>query len=244
VTVRVRASRLAVALALVLAAVAGFVDVCAYMSFGAYAANMTGNAIAFAIGATGRAGGAVWERAATMAFFVAGGLAGAGLIGDTEATSLRGRRLGALLTVEAALLVAAVLLGPRDRALGVVPIGLGVLAVAAGLQNVSFRRVGGVTVRTTHITGSLTRTTEAVAVLARWLMRHGRGRSARRRWTLLRLVPRQPAARTAALVSGLFAVFVAGGCAGAIALPAWGRSALLAPTLVLLAAALVAHTAG
>jgi hypothetical protein len=46
---------------------------------------------------------------------------------------------------------------------------------------------------------------------------------------------------TAALVGGLCVVFVVGGCAGALALSLWGLLALLAPAMVLLAAAVVAR---
>jgi uncharacterized membrane protein YoaK (UPF0700 family) len=238
VTAVARAGRATAVLALVLSAVAGFVDVSAYLSFGIYAANMTGNAIAFAIGATGRGGASMWQRAATIAFFFAGGLTGAALIGDTESSPPRARPLAGLLAFEATLLVVVVLLAPGKEAVGAVPIGLGLLTLAAGMQNVSLRRLGPVNFRTTHMTGRLTRSAETVMTLGRWLLRHGRNRSARRRWALLRLIPRQRPARTAAFVAGLFLVFVAGGCAGALALSAWGESALVAPAVVLFAAAL------
>jgi uncharacterized membrane protein YoaK (UPF0700 family) len=106
-----------VALAFILAAVAGFVDICAFVSFGVYAANMTGNAISFAIGATGRAGSAECERAVTIAFFFAGALTGAALVGDPEAGSPRALRLGRLLTLEATLLLVVVQTAPARRTL-------------------------------------------------------------------------------------------------------------------------------
>jgi uncharacterized membrane protein YoaK (UPF0700 family) len=240
---RSRLPRATVWLALVLAAVAGFVDVCAYLSFGAYAANMTGNAIALAIGLTHRGSGAVWERAATILFFFGGSLMGAALVGDTESTSLVGRRLGRVLTAEAALLLVVVLLAGTKAHLGAVPVGLALLALATGMQNASLRRAGPISFRTTHMTGRLTRTAEALAALARWLGRHGRNRSPRRRWALLRLAPRQKAARTAALVAGLLAAFLTGACAGALALAAWGEAALVAPAVALIPSAWAARLA-
>jgi uncharacterized membrane protein YoaK (UPF0700 family) len=189
--------------ALLLNWVAGYVDLIGWVVFlGLYTANMTGNVVA--IGRAATQGGAIEAaRRATpvLAFF--GGLFCAALWHAR-------RRLSRLpLALEAMLLL--------GLAFASTPLPIWVAAVPAfamGLQNATLTRAGRLSVRTTHVTGTISRLAESVAQLVR----------THRRRTRLRV----------AFLSGLLAAYLAGAICGTVALAAFGLRALLAPAVALI----------
>ena len=159
----------ALALAVVLAAVAGFVDAHVYLFVvQVFVANQSGNLIGLGM-ATGQED---WHTALStlvaIAAFVAG-VIGATTLLRRDAAAGRPARPHVLLAVEAgALLVLAVGLGILDPRLshGWRLIDVVVIVIAAGamgVQSTSIRSVGKISVTTTYGTGALVRIGEKVA---------------------------------------------------------------------------------
>ena len=133
------------ALAVGLAAVAGFVDALGYLHFGGYFASfMSGNSTRLAIGL-------VADRQAAVA---AGGLIGLfilGVMGGALVGELGGRRRArAVLAVVAGLLAAAAGLARAGSPLAAVP-----MVLAMGAENAVFQRNGDVSIGLTYMTGTL-----------------------------------------------------------------------------------------
>jgi uncharacterized membrane protein YoaK (UPF0700 family) len=160
--------------ALTLATVGGFVDAVGYITLlGVFIAHMSGNSAAmgahFGQGKTA----AALARAAPIPLFVLGVAVGAVLI---EVLARRGVRSTAavLLSIEALLLLAFMLLGDAELSHGVVVAQRGwtfyvvivLAATAMGLQTSALRRLAGQTVRTTFVTGMLTHLGEEAAKFA------------------------------------------------------------------------------
>jgi uncharacterized membrane protein YoaK (UPF0700 family) len=170
--------RPALVVALVLAALTGFVDAVAYDRFlGIFPANQSGNAVFLgtAIGGSGEVSG--WHPAVSMAAFAL-----AIVVGELLRRHWRGPRVGAaILGSELVLLVLVlVIAGPID---GVGFIGgfegyvLIVLTSAAmGMQTTVIRHVAGTAVSTTYVTGAIDHVGAAVS---RVLAREGRIRDER-----------------------------------------------------------------
>jgi uncharacterized membrane protein YoaK (UPF0700 family) len=168
----------ALVVALLLAALTGFVDAVAYDRFlGIFPANQSGNAVFLgtAIGGAGAVPG--WRPAVSMAAFVV-----AIVMGEFLRRRWRGARVGsALLGFELVLVVLVVVIaGPID---GVDLIGgvegyvLIVLTSAAmGMQTTVIRHVAGTAVSTTYVTGAIDHMGAAVS---RVMTREGRIRDER-----------------------------------------------------------------
>ncbi len=216
------------AVAIVLAAVAGFVDLVGWLALAhVYSANMTGNTIHLAQGlAQGRTTEAVCRAWPILCFVL--GLFASEL--SYELMRLRGAPAGASLALglEALLLALVVVtmpLGPGvEVAAGAgaryfVPVGL--LSAAMGLQNASLVRVGASSLYTTHVTGNLTRLAREAA-----------------RWTVARDRAAEPArssGRRALFMAVMWSSYVAGSMLGLVGRDAIGLRALVAPLAVLLA---------
>jgi uncharacterized membrane protein YoaK (UPF0700 family) len=147
----------ALVVALLLAALTGFVDAVAYDRFlGIFPANQSGNAVFLGTAIGGSGGVTGWHPAISMAAFAL-----AIGVGELLRRRWRGARVGAaLLGVELVLLVLVVVIaGPID---GVDLIGgaegyvLIVLTSAAmGMQTTVIRHVAGTAVSTTYVTGAI-----------------------------------------------------------------------------------------
>jgi uncharacterized membrane protein YoaK (UPF0700 family) len=138
-----------IVVALLLAALGGFVDAIAYLSLGGFFASfMSGNTTRLGIGlATGDR-----VEAAT-----AGGLILAFLCGVMISTMLSfrfpmWRKAAVMLTVTMLLALTALLTGLTDRRLPLI-----LLAVAMGAENGVFNREGDVSIGLTYMTGTLVR---------------------------------------------------------------------------------------
>jgi uncharacterized membrane protein YoaK (UPF0700 family) len=222
-------------LAVVLAGVAGFVDVVGYLAlFGIFTAHMSGNSAAFGA-ALGRGLPAeVALRGLPIVFFVVAVAVAGGAIELLTRAGVRSPTAVALSAEVACLvgLIAYQSLGvPDDFRRGSVPFfGLVALAVAAmAIQTATLRRVGGRTVRTTYATGMLTRLGEGIANYAflRLDVRQGRIDAANGR---LRL---RSARNRIGLLAGIWGCYAAGGVLGAALDALWRLSALAVPVAVL-----------
>ena len=182
--------------------VAGYVDLVGWVVFlGLYTANMTGNLVG--IGRAAAHGGAmhvVRTAVPVVAFF-------AGLLCAALWTRAR-RRHWQPLAAEAVLLAAlGVAPGPLPIWAAAVP------AFAMGLQNATLTRAGRLSVRTTHVTGTISRLAESLGQLIRT-------RSVQARLRVL-------------FLSGLLAAYLGGAVCGTILLSALEVRALLIPAAVI-----------
>jgi uncharacterized membrane protein YoaK (UPF0700 family) len=157
----------ALAVAVVLAGVTGFVDAVAFERFlGVFVANQSGNAVFLGMAIGGSAVSTVWRPATAMVGFALGIVVG---------QLVRGRvpraRLGAwLLLCELALFVVVIVVsGPIDR-VHLIGGGEGLVLIvltsaAMGVQTEVIRHVAGTAVATTYQTGAIARMGEAVSRL-------------------------------------------------------------------------------
>lgn len=143
-------------LALALTALAGFVDVVAFLSLGAFFASfMSGNSTRLAIGMGGLPNDA-WLAITLILSFV-GGVIAATLL----ARPLGERRPQAVLFIVAALLALTALIAAPHQ-----PQPVLILACAMGMVNTLFERDGEVAVGITYMTGTLVRFGQN---FARWM---------------------------------------------------------------------------
>jgi uncharacterized membrane protein YoaK (UPF0700 family) len=188
----------------VLAAVAGLVNAIGLLGLQHPISHVTGNASLFA---TSLVRGDYDELRVTgllAAMFLAGAVIGGFVI--QQSTARLGRRYGAALTIESALLFAAAFYLGRGT-----DSGMYLAAVACGLQNALVTTYSGAIVRTTHMTGVTTDIGIAIGHLLR-------GVSVAPRYFLL----------LGALLSG----FVGGGILGAALFVHWHFAALLVPAAI------------
>lgn len=146
-------------LALLLAALAGYVDSLGFLHLGGvFVSFMSGNSTRLAVSlAEGRwqAAGAV---AGVLALFVLGAMLGA-LVAGGEGARSRSR----VLAVEAFLLAGAAVAAGA----GIAPVAIGLMVMAMAVENSVFLRDGEVGVSLTYITGTLVKTGHALAAAMR-----------------------------------------------------------------------------
>lgn len=147
-----------VRLAVILAALAGFVDVLAFLSLGGFFASfMSGNSTRLAIGIGGNGAEAMLAAGLILAFV--GGVMGGTIVGERGGT----RRLSAILALVAALIALCALVTSFTIAqnLGSAPLLL--LAAAMGALNTLFSRDASSSVALTYMTGTLVRLGQGLA---------------------------------------------------------------------------------
>jgi uncharacterized membrane protein YoaK (UPF0700 family) len=133
-----------------LAFVAGFADAFAYLRWHAFAANMTGNTVIFAVSLYRDAGSALVPLMLILVF-VAGSILGRAIVTRfAPAIGLFG---------EAALLIAGAF--TRDY------LSLDAISMAMAVQNASIARFAGVRANTSFITGDYNRIGQAIADIIR-----------------------------------------------------------------------------
>lgn len=212
----------AIPLAGTLCAIAGAVDVIAYLLYDKiFIANMTGNTVLFAASVLTRDW---WEAglriSVVIAFLVGTFVARAGL---RQLTAGRDRRMQfAALAIEFAVLI-ALAPAPHLHALGVGLLML--LAFALAVQNDVFSRIGPMKLNTSFISGDLERLGDAIA---------DTGKSARRKEAGLRI----------AVFISTWIAYAIGALLGAFGAFHFAQKALWIPAgLVVIAAALVPRSA-
>jgi uncharacterized membrane protein YoaK (UPF0700 family) len=203
--------------ALAFAGTAGFINSVALSVFNSPVSHMTGALSYLGIeSAAGHAAIALGTCTIILAFMA--GAAAAGLV--IGAYNLApGRRYGAAICGEGALLFLAMLLLLHGQHTGVL-----LIALACGLQNAATSSYCGLMIRTTHVTGTVT---DLGVMLGHWL-RH-----------------RHIEHRKLALMLGLVLAFGSGVVLGALANGRWGAGCLVVPAAgCLLAGAAVAAFPG
>jgi uncharacterized membrane protein YoaK (UPF0700 family) len=166
VLIRKRGDSVDLGLAVVLAAITGYVDAIGFVClFGVFPANQSGNVVLFGIALGSGHANDAWRPALAMAGFALGVLV-AYRAGKRIAER---HRRWTLLTVETIALAALALVAgdvlhahaPMGGADEVVALALA--SVAMGLQTVALGRVSGVSVSTTYQTGAIVRLSESAA---------------------------------------------------------------------------------
>ncbi|MDB4965793.1 MAG: hypothetical protein JWN44_1482 [Myxococcales bacterium] len=219
------------ALAVVLAAVAGYVDALGWdLLSHVFVANMSGNTIALGRGVAQRDLGEAAARLWPIVTFGLGVFTSEILY---EAARRRGRRSGAgwTLGLEAGALAFALAL-PWPPATSTASVhyylATGLLAVAMGLQNATLIRVGASSVYTTHVTGNLTRLAREAAHSLFWLIDRARGRASGR-------LSSQRSSRRVALMAAMWTAYAFGAALGFAAVEYWHRQSVAAAIVVLTA---------
>jgi uncharacterized membrane protein YoaK (UPF0700 family) len=235
--------------ALSLTAIAGFVDAIGYLMLARiYVANMSGNSIAVGFSSAERKWQAVAHHGWPIAAFSLGLIAG-GIVAEVQRRRGVRRAVGWSLCLEACFLAAftfcaAGMLGWHAHAAPErwFPQWLlaGLAAMAMGIQNVTLRAAGAMTVYTTHVTGALTQLADNLVQYALWvreqLQQRDRALPERLR-SLLRATPPHPAFRKTAFLMGVWSVYVFGASAGAWSLNRFGAVSATIPLTLLTALA-------
>jgi uncharacterized membrane protein YoaK (UPF0700 family) len=221
---------------------AGSIDLIGYLAlYGLYTANMSGNTIAMGHHAAELQWYGFARYGWAVTTFIVGLLAGAFLV-DAEKRAVLRLPFPATLALEAALILSFLVLSigvhtgaeippqPAFKFYGMVAL----LTVAMGLQNVTIRRVGGMNVYTTFVTGSLVKFGEALAAYLFWARDRLRHHSSRRICRVLKVSRRHPQAKQAALAATLWLSYLGGAIGGGFLTRRWNLLGLIAPFVIIM----------
>ncbi len=220
---------------------AGFIDLVGYISlYGLYTSHMSGNTVAMARHISQFDWLGFVRHGWPIATFVFGLILGA-FIFDAEKRRHIEVPFPATIGLETLLIAIFIAAGQGNGFKADIPpqpalkffVMVALLTVAMGLQNVSIRRVGGMNVYTTFVTGSLVKFAESVSEFLFWMRDRTHLRFQRRIWKVLRISPRQVPLQRAALTIALWVVYLAGGIAGGFATYRWALLGMIAPLVVL-----------
>jgi uncharacterized membrane protein YoaK (UPF0700 family) len=227
--------------ALILTTVAGFVDVFGYVFiYGVYVAHMTGNTVATARHLVDLQFYGLLRHSWPIVAFVIGLMIGAFIL-DAQL------RRPVAFPVSLPLLLEAVLLGafiaaasgvnftasiPAQPAPGYY-LTVALLALAMGMQNVVVRKIGGLNVYTTFVTGTLVKFAEAAASFFFWFRDRTHHRLRSRLGKVLRVAPRQRDFLHMVLTSALFLAYFVGAYCGTLAGLKYELKAMFIPLVIL-----------
>ncbi len=225
---------------------AGFVDLVGYFSlYGIYTANMTGNTVAMARHLSLLDWAGVVRRGWPILAFVFGLILGAFIYEAEDRRKIKvpfPPAIGLEALLIAIFIAAAIGTGfkadiPPQPALKFFAM-VALLAVAMGLQNVVLRKVGGLNLYTTFVTGSLVKFAENLSVYLFWFHDRTRYRIRSRLLKVIRVSPRTVPLQHAALTLGLWLAYLIGAVCGGVSIQRWALLGMLAPFSVLTAIAL------
>jgi uncharacterized membrane protein YoaK (UPF0700 family) len=226
--------------ALLLSLGAGFVVAVGIVTFsGIEFGPMTGNTVATGVQIGTRGTDAILTRLVPIPAYGLGVAVGVALI-EMLGRRARSPIFARVLGVEAALLTLFMVIGEstlvrggaRFRSTWELDMLVALPCVALGLQTAALRRVSGRTVRTTFMTGMLTRFAEE-GVVWLYMQRDIRREGPRSHWA------HAVDGRRVLFVGGLWLVYLAGAIAGASFEARWNLWALAVPIAVLVVAAAV-----
>lgn len=233
-----------IVMALLLTAVAGFIDASGYLVLThIFVANMSGNSVAMSLHATEREWRLVVHRGFPVLVFVAGLILG-GVVAEAQRPRGARRAVGWCLALESIflggfILCGGALIGWHGR-LGPPTLGAESLlvilpALAMGVQNVTLRATGALSIYTTHVTGTLTQMSDDIVRWGQWMHGYLRCRvPAARRWRrLLRSSPLHPVVREGVFLLALWVVYVLGALGGGLGIAFWGLISVALPLALL-----------
>jgi uncharacterized membrane protein YoaK (UPF0700 family) len=178
---------------------------------------MTGNSVRLARDISESHASGVARYGFTIGVFVAAVIVGSIIFEAERRGSLRLRCPGTLL-LETAAVAAFLGLAPRVANRPAIPhqpamkfyLLVALLATAMGLQNVTIRKVGGITVYTSFVTGTLIKFAENATAWLFWLHDRTRHRFFSRIGPALRISMRRQDSQRTAFTAGLWLCYVAG----------------------------------
>ncbi len=231
--------------ALLLTLTAGYVDIVGYLSvYQVFTAHMSGNTADMAKHIYALQWSGIVRHAWPILAFVAGLIFAATLF-EAQKRKLAFRRLPTTVVLEAVLLLVFLLV---TIAIGyTVPpqpapdyyLMVALLALAMGVQNVTIRKVGGLHLYTTFITGTLVLFAESASQYVFWFIAQWRrAPGCRHLGPILRASFGVTMVRHMALTAGLWSCYLAGATAGAFANDKYQTRCVLAPLMVLIAIAI------
>lgn len=235
------ASRSQAAVALVVTAVAGFVDAVGFLAlYGIYTANMSGNSVNLGIEIFYARWDLIFRYGWPVAAFTVGLFVAAALLELGNRKGVR-RIAGIVLGLEAFFLALFVIFAQPLVRNGQVHATtfwsfyatIALPAIAMGIQDATVTRVGGLSVRTTHVTGSIVHFAAAASSYLFWLRDRTFGRGGRRLVWALRISSRQPFVHEAAAMSALWVGYLAGAVCGTGLKSAWELNSLVVPIAML-----------
>lgn len=231
-------------LAIGLTWIAGFVDIVGYILLDRILnANMSGNTVEIAYHLLQHGNAQALARVWAVLMFVIGLIACA-CIHEVCTRHHVSSSAAVTLGLEALLLVAFVMAGERYMGRAVVQSSLSphrfylLLALACGamgLQNATLTRVGSLSVRTTHVTGTLAKFAESWSRYMFWFYDKTRGPGNYRFREAVRLSVHHEDFRDAGITAALWFGFLAGGLCGVWLLYRWNLNALFLPVGILAA---------
>lgn len=218
--------------------VAGFVDLVGFLLMAhILTANMSGNSVRIGAGSANGNATDVLRRGWPVACFTAGLMASA-LIHEIGSRRRFLSTSAIAYGLEAALLVYLQVVyiagGGMARAAPQYYVPAALLAFAMGVQNATLTRVGALSVRTTHITGTISEFVEGFSQFLFWLFDRLRASGARRRRRVISVVTRQRSFQEAALTALLWIAFVVGAISGTYSMRHIHSYLLVPPIIVLI----------
>jgi uncharacterized membrane protein YoaK (UPF0700 family) len=225
---------------------AGFVDLVGYVSlYGLYTSHMTGNTVAMARHVSKLEWTGVVRRGWPIVTFVFGLMLGA-FIYEAEKRRKIKVPFPPAIGLEALLIAIFIAAGMGNGNKPDIPpqpagkffVMVALLAIPMGLQNVVIRKIGGINVYTTFVTGSLVKFAENLSEYLLWLRDRTRNRFRRRILKVLRVSPRIVPLRRAALTLGLWVTYLTGAVCGGFSIDRWALLGMFAPLGILSTVAL------
>src|SRR5919198_5445390 len=166
--------------AIVLTWIAGFVDIVGYIVlYRVFVANMTGNTIALGQGLAAGDWGVFFRRGFAIPMFVLG-LIVSRLVLHLSGEQSAPRAAGVLFGGEVLLLVIFMVIGSQEMSQGRIRseaswtyyLLVALPSMAMGLQNATLTHFGPLTVRTTHVTGTLSNLADELVQYLVWFKEH------------------------------------------------------------------------
>jgi uncharacterized membrane protein YoaK (UPF0700 family) len=233
-------------LALAMTWAAGFVDLVGFVSlYGLYTSHMTGNTVSMARHIAHFEWAGVVRRGWPIVTFVFGLMLGAFIY---EAEKRRNIKVPfpPAIALEALLVLIFIVAATGIHYKADIPpqpagkffLMVALLAVPMGMQNVVIRKVGGINVYTTFVTGSLVKFAESLSEYLFWVRDRTRGRLRSRIGKVLLVSPRLATVQRAALTLGLWIIYLTGAVCGGFSIQRWALLGMLAPFGLLTAIAL------
>jgi uncharacterized membrane protein YoaK (UPF0700 family) len=225
---------------------AGFVDLVGYVSlYGLYTSHMTGNTVAMARHISALQWSGVVRRGWPILTFVFGLMLGA-FIYEAEKRRQIQIPFPPAIGLEALLIAIFIAAGIGSGFKADIPpqpagkffVMVALLAIPMGIQNVVIRKVGGINVYTTFVTGSLVKFAENLSQYLFWVRDRTYHRFRRRIVKVLRISSRRLPFQRAALTLGLWTAYLGGAVCGGFSIQRWALLGMVAPFVLLLAIAL------
>lgn len=233
-------------LAVLMTWAAGFVDLVGYISlYGLYTSHMTGNTVAMARHISAMEWAGVVRRGWPILTFVFGLILGA-FVYEAEKRCRIQVPFPTAIAIEAVLIAVFIAAATGSDFKADIPpqpagkffVMVALLAIAMGIQNVVIRKVAGLNVYTTFVTGSLVKFAENLSQYAFWLRDRTRRRFRRRILKVLRISPRMLSFQRVLLTLGLWTAYLGGAVCGGFSIQRWALLGMVAPLVLLSAIAL------